>query len=136
MKFAALIDPALQNDLYAERPWLFSPILCAMNTVNVSLTNNPMSNPAEPVAVPHDNANESLLTPWIWKNGQELHEDSTHLFPNTEIPPFANSEFSERRKHFQRDMNRQSLMFKTDRIYNMEVFSCLLMIDFCPFYRF
>ncbi|KAH9271273.1 hypothetical protein BASA83_006595 [Batrachochytrium salamandrivorans] len=35
LKFANLIDPALQADIYADKPWLFSPILCSMNVVNV-----------------------------------------------------------------------------------------------------
>jgi len=35
MKFANLIDPALSADIYAEKPWLFSPLLCSMNIVNV-----------------------------------------------------------------------------------------------------
>ncbi len=35
IKFANLIDPALLTDVYAAKPWLFSPTLCAMNVVNV-----------------------------------------------------------------------------------------------------
>ncbi|KAJ3275736.1 hypothetical protein HDV01_007203 [Terramyces sp. JEL0728] len=35
IKFANLIDPALQVDIYSETPWLYSPILCSMNIVNV-----------------------------------------------------------------------------------------------------
>lgn len=35
IKFANLIDPALLTDVYAAKPWLYSPTLCAMNVVNV-----------------------------------------------------------------------------------------------------
>lgn len=35
IKFANLIDPALLTDLYSDAPWLYSPILCSMNIVNV-----------------------------------------------------------------------------------------------------
>ena len=35
IKFANLIDPALTTDLYSDTPWLYSPILCSMNVVNV-----------------------------------------------------------------------------------------------------
>jgi hypothetical protein len=42
MKFATLIDPALQTDVYADSPWIFSPILCSMNTVNVVKSAKPI----------------------------------------------------------------------------------------------
>jgi hypothetical protein len=35
IKFANIIDPALEADLYAEKPWFQSPIFCAMNILNV-----------------------------------------------------------------------------------------------------
>ncbi|RKO88451.1 hypothetical protein BDK51DRAFT_32657 [Blyttiomyces helicus] len=52
IKFANLIDPALKTDLYAEKPWLFSPMLCSMNIVNVEKANAPVVNahPSDPKA--------------------------------------------------------------------------------------
>ena len=35
MKFATMIDAALQSDIYAEKPWVYSPLLCSMNICNV-----------------------------------------------------------------------------------------------------
>lgn len=35
MKVAAMIDPAMQSDLYGESPWFLSPMLCSMNACNV-----------------------------------------------------------------------------------------------------
>ena len=34
MKFATVIDGALQSDIYAEKPWVYSPLLCSMNFCN------------------------------------------------------------------------------------------------------
>ncbi|KAJ3311322.1 hypothetical protein HDV04_004130 [Boothiomyces sp. JEL0838] len=42
IKFANLIDPALQVDIYSETPWLYSPILCSMNIVNVVKATRPV----------------------------------------------------------------------------------------------
>ena len=35
MKFATMIDAALQSDIYADKPWVYSPMLCSMNFCNV-----------------------------------------------------------------------------------------------------
>ncbi|KAI9339682.1 hypothetical protein BDR26DRAFT_820846 [Obelidium mucronatum] len=43
MKFANMIDPALLADLYAEKPWLYSPMLCSMNIANVVKASTPGS---------------------------------------------------------------------------------------------
>ncbi|KAI8914868.1 hypothetical protein DFJ77DRAFT_500774 [Powellomyces hirtus] len=51
MKFANLIDPALKSDVYAEKPWLWSPALCSYNVVNVTKATTPVSNahPSRPI---------------------------------------------------------------------------------------
>ncbi len=33
LKFAHLIDPSLKADLHSAKPWLLSPLICAMNTL-------------------------------------------------------------------------------------------------------
>ncbi|KXS17095.1 hypothetical protein M427DRAFT_122185 [Gonapodya prolifera JEL478] len=35
LKFAGLIDPAIAYDIYADRPWILSPMFCSMNIVDV-----------------------------------------------------------------------------------------------------
>ncbi|KAJ3303947.1 hypothetical protein HDU93_006439, partial [Gonapodya sp. JEL0774] len=35
LKFASLIDPAIAYDVYADRPWVLSPVFCSMNIVDV-----------------------------------------------------------------------------------------------------
>ncbi|KAI8826998.1 NADH(P)-binding-domain-containing protein [Fimicolochytrium jonesii] len=42
IKFANLIDPALKSDIYADKPWLWSPALCSYNIVNVTKASAPV----------------------------------------------------------------------------------------------
>ena len=42
MKVATMIDPALTTDVFADRPWIFSPLVCSMNTINVKKTEKPI----------------------------------------------------------------------------------------------
>jgi hypothetical protein len=52
MKFANLIDPALQSDVYADKPWLFSPMLCSMNILHILKANSEILNAAPTIEVP------------------------------------------------------------------------------------
>ncbi|KAJ3278103.1 hypothetical protein HK104_002649 [Borealophlyctis nickersoniae] len=51
LKFANLIDPALKSEIYSDTPWLYSPMLCSMNIVNVEKAKGPVVNahPSESV---------------------------------------------------------------------------------------
>lgn len=49
MRFANLIDPALITDVFAESPWIFSPLLCSMNTINVVQSSKLLTNVAPSV---------------------------------------------------------------------------------------
>ncbi|KAJ3322138.1 hypothetical protein HDV06_003589 [Boothiomyces sp. JEL0866] len=51
---ANLIDPSLKADLYSQKPWLLSPLLCSMNVISV-----------QPPA--HKNGEE--FGSWPWKQG-------------------------------------------------------------------
>lgn len=51
MKFANLIDPALTTDVFAPSPWVFSPLLCSMNTVNAAKTSKPIVGAAPSIKV-------------------------------------------------------------------------------------
>jgi hypothetical protein len=35
VKFATLIDPAIQVDMFCDKPWFYSPLVCSMNTMRV-----------------------------------------------------------------------------------------------------
>ncbi len=142
VKFANYIDPALQTDLYADKPWLYSPMLCSMNAVNVeklALGEPPakvvpgkssqlpksarasvdeLSAPAS--AVQSTPSADEILGKWRWGGETELQEDNRLLFESTEVP-FDSSNIAERRKYFQKQKNRQAESFKPDRVYHLEV---------------
>ncbi|KAI9099510.1 hypothetical protein DFS34DRAFT_693906 [Phlyctochytrium arcticum] len=80
MKFANVIDPALKNDVYADKPWLWSPALCSMNIVNVVKATSPIVN-AHPAAEPKSTSPDAAPTKG----------------PDTQQPKRPNSELSKRR---------------------------------------
>lgn len=131
MKFANLIDPALTTDMYAEKPWLFSPFLCAMNIVNVENTVTPLPNDLDdqiscestniPTHPTRKDIPKKLFGDWVWRDNNELVEDNLNLFPAGEEREFASDDIAERRKYFQKQKNRNSLVFKQNKIYHFEV---------------
>jgi hypothetical protein len=141
IKFANLIDPALATDIYAEKPWLYSPMLCSMNIVNVgkmelqvapkrvaSLDALPKSakSSSDELSVnaallKTEPSIDQIVGKWIWGNQVELQEDNQLLFEDFQSVPFDSSNIPERRKYFQNKKNRQQESFKTDRVYNLEV---------------
>ncbi|TPX30952.1 hypothetical protein SmJEL517_g05628 [Synchytrium microbalum] len=144
MKFANLIDPALAADLYADKPWLYSPMLCAMNILNVRKAPRPLPSPDalskafEGLSVSKSNPHEiainalKLTTPptpadivgnWEWGGENELKEDSGLLLPKGEDAPFAPTSVSDRRKHFQKAASRKVVCFKPEFVYNFEIFA-------------
>ncbi|KAJ3115840.1 hypothetical protein HDU96_011028 [Phlyctochytrium bullatum] len=103
VKFANYIDPALITDMYSDRPWLYSPMLCSMNTVNVVKAPSPVVGaaplpikPTDPplraggkeISVPSAKAAaagvdpEKVLGKWEWGGEVELKEENTMLIPD------------------------------------------------------
>ncbi|KAJ1556592.1 hypothetical protein HK096_000031, partial [Nowakowskiella sp. JEL0078] len=152
IKFANLIDPALETDIYSEQPWLFSPCLAAMNIVNVQPATHPVKNaaPADivilsasggplnspltakfeyetsaPAKSVTENPNpDQLLGEWEWGGVNELIEDNNLLLPDLrDDPPFPQDGITERRRHFGKASNMKEIVFTPDYIYNMEIFA-------------
>ncbi|KAJ3008315.1 hypothetical protein HKX48_008651 [Thoreauomyces humboldtii] len=63
MKFASLIDPALKSDVYAEKPWLWSPALCSYNLVNVTRASGPVQGAHPSIATDKTSGTEEHLGP-------------------------------------------------------------------------
>ncbi|KAJ3354346.1 hypothetical protein HDU83_005501 [Entophlyctis luteolus] len=112
MKFANMIDPALLSDLYSDKPWLYSPALCAMNIANVvkapspasAITNvaqssalrattpKPLYKPegASETSTSRDKALrsggtvdvENILGSWDWGDEKDLPESNELLLPD------------------------------------------------------
>ncbi|TPX39212.1 hypothetical protein SeMB42_g06406 [Synchytrium endobioticum] len=146
MKFANLIDPALAADLYADKPWLYSPMLCAMNIMNVRKAPGPLPSPDTlakafeglsldkkqyhkgEVAIHSAKMTKhptpiDILGVWEWGGDHELKEDSGLLLPIDEDSPFGPTNVSDRRKHFQKASHRKVICFKPDLVYNFEIFA-------------
>lgn len=142
IKFANLIDPALQTDLYGEKPWLFSPMLCAMNIVNVKPNSTPLPSGKPEISHPSSQQPdaEKLLCKWEWVGEKDLAEDNSLLLPpipsptlsdgfiedddnhsNTSSELFASDDIANRRKYFQKKEHRMKPVFKPDHVYNFEV---------------
>ncbi|KAJ3201997.1 hypothetical protein HK099_002026 [Clydaea vesicula] len=128
IKFATLIDPALQTDIYCDKPWLYSPLLCAMNIVKINKNEVMPLVRNETTSCP---SSECLLTPspkellgeWVWKGENDLMEDNRLLLPEVMQNVFASDDIAERRKYFQKAENREKKVFLKDRVYNFEIFA-------------
>ncbi|KAI8928416.1 hypothetical protein BC831DRAFT_397511 [Entophlyctis helioformis] len=117
LKFANLIDPALQADMYGEKPWLFSPILCSMNrdpSKDVSLSTAKVTTKPSPA---------EILGEWTWHGTAELEEDNALLVGDDKEATFPPNAIAERRKHYQKAKTRKNTIFKPDLIYNFEIFA-------------
>ncbi|KAJ3088980.1 hypothetical protein HK102_007479 [Quaeritorhiza haematococci] len=153
IKFANLIDPALATDIYSNTPWLFSPMLCAMNIVNVQEASHPVVGAATKeemaaldtksekvtvpaVVIPIDKqaskpshlvdskpSPTDLLGEWVWGGDQCLDENNALLLPNAAEQPFPSDGIAERRKYFQKPKNAQELVFRPDKVYHLEIFA-------------
>ena len=151
MKFATLIDPALQNDLYCEKPWVFSPMLCSMNLVDIKPCNKPLKGaaPADKSGGPdvaykppssafisstYEKNKNDELGEWIWFDDTMLQENNTLLNPDPSKPNFDKDSVADRRKYYQKQKHRLNTKFLPDKIYNFEVLG--IDVDFCSIYGF
>lgn len=156
LKFASLIDPALEYDVYCEKPWLLSPLLCSMNILNVQKAPSPTpsncapligknvdpnfkpnlanftSGPADKVVI-QPSGNE-VLGKWEWGKNHWLEENNALLL-SEDRKAFPSDGVSERRKYFQKPKNRQNTKFTPDKLYNFEVKIWHLIQDFCTLFR-
>lgn len=152
VKFANYIDPALITDMYADRPWLYSPMLCSMNTVNVVRATSRVTGgasgvigPTEPplrkgpgseVAMARSKANavggleagkatpDKVVGLWEWGGEKELKEANKLLLPDSvDTPYFGDEDVAERRKYFNKKEHRENMKFTPDYVYNLEIFA-------------
>jgi hypothetical protein len=105
------IDPGLEADLYAEKPWAWSPVLCTMNSIAVRALS-----PEDGTGLPPLNTSDYDVT-------RPLPERNSLLF-NDDMPRSA----SERRTYFALSANRQMVQLSPDYEYIMEF--CNGLIDF------
>ncbi|KAF9950029.1 hypothetical protein BGZ70_001531 [Mortierella alpina] len=75
LKILHFLDPAVQVDLFGDKPYIRSPLIVAMNTVRVSSLN--VQNPGAQTTTAED---EKLVPPWTSPNGEHVLEDTRLLF--------------------------------------------------------
>ncbi|KAF9169609.1 hypothetical protein BGX21_010208 [Mortierella sp. AD011] len=83
LKFIQFIDPGLKANIYADRPWAFSPLIATMNTVNVSGWHIDEATQRRVDQDGQDKDREHLeneLPPWPSPDGEHIVEDTTILF--------------------------------------------------------
>jgi hypothetical protein len=146
-----VIDPALLTDLYSDTPWLYSPILCAMNIVNVQPASESINSivptkscrlstsSSESISLAGPDLSDPNRQKTDLKNqvsfatfnkdapaglGKWVHgemPEDTTLLFSSSSPPFPTDSIHGRRKYFQSAKARKSLILSPDNIYNMEV---------------
>ncbi|KAH9462543.1 hypothetical protein MJO28_002679 [Puccinia striiformis f. sp. tritici] len=89
LKAISYIDPSLENDLYADKPWAWSPLLATMNYIRIDRLE----------------ADDSPLPPW--ESATRPVEDCSSLLEGN---PTNISKPHLRRKFFSSAVNRQAIM--------------------------
>ncbi|KAG0143505.1 hypothetical protein CROQUDRAFT_661124 [Cronartium quercuum f. sp. fusiforme G11] len=105
VKAISYIDPGFSSDLYADKPWAWSPLLATMNLINTQ-------------KLPAD---DSPLPEW---DGHRPREDCSTLMPKAMSPPKAHV----RRKHFSVQANREEITLGPRGFLNAEF--CNGFLDF------
>jgi len=106
------IDPSLECDLHAEKPWSRSPLIATMNTVSImKLSGNTAVKAESPAPLP----------PWPSPNGEHVEENTA-----AGIPQNHHMETGERRKFLKDAAHRQSVAVTPDQVYDFDFFNPFL----------
>ncbi|KAI1320129.1 hypothetical protein EDD11_002101, partial [Mortierella claussenii] len=152
VKFFKALDPGLQLDVQGENPYFISPLLGAMNTVNVS--HQPIANVAtslssrtqmiasesteeqQPTLAPTSQlllpSSSSLPNSWLpaWPslNGENLVEDTSLIVLEEDVKKKAKivKDAGARRSHFTKQKNVSRHRFTTNQVYGFELFNPFL----------
>ncbi|KAH8556377.1 hypothetical protein BGW37DRAFT_448052 [Umbelopsis sp. PMI_123] len=102
LRFAKWFDPAIELDLYADKPKAFSPLVVTMNTLKVQVSPN-------------------TLPPWPSSSGERIDED----------PSIFNIEAGQRRKVLCDSGKRKNFKIKPDMVFTMDFYNGYLNFDKC-----
>lgn len=106
------IDPSLECDLHADKPWSRSPLIATMNTVSImNLSGNTAVRPDAPAPLP----------PWPSPNGEHVEENTA-----AGIPQNRHMETGERRKHLKDAANRKAVQVLPSQVYDFDFFNPFL----------
>jgi hypothetical protein len=107
MSFAKWFDPALELDLYADKPKAFSPLIVTMNTLNVQKS-------------------PGKLPPWPSPTGERINEDAS-ILDVTE---------GERRKVLCVKSKRENTKITPDMVFSMDFYNVYLDFDKASGWKF
>ncbi|KAJ1549658.1 hypothetical protein HK096_011206, partial [Nowakowskiella sp. JEL0078] len=138
IKIAQWLDPSLRADLYADKPWIMSPFVTAMNSLAVYDEASPevwdgrsiedtakgRSNKVTPMGgmpVILQNANGGIeKTAGVWSfHSRMIPEDTDGLFE--ENSPGLVS-YEKRKKYFAEEKNRERAVILPNKIYAMDFY--------------
>jgi len=106
------IDPSLECDLHAEKPWSRSPLIATMNIVSImKLSGNTAVKPDAPAPLP----------PWPSPNGEHVEENTAAGIPQTH-----HMETAERRKLLKDAAQRKAIAVTPDQVYDFDFFNPFL----------
>ncbi|KAF9388115.1 hypothetical protein CPB97_001566 [Podila verticillata] len=130
-EFVKFFDPGVEGDIEGEKPWVFSPLIVTMNTINVShLVTDGVDMGASPA--------NRVLPPWPSTGGEHIVENTAILFRETkeeggeatcvDLTPsnLIATNASKRRSHFSKAEHRTKLMYKPDQVFGLDFFNPIL----------
>jgi hypothetical protein len=105
------IDPSLEADLHADKPWARSPLIATMNTV--AIHNSPVESisPNSPAPLPE----------WPSLNAKHVVEETS-----AGIPQNHHMEVNERRKYFKEVSHRQGCIVSPNQVYDFDFYNPFL----------
>jgi hypothetical protein len=99
-KFAKWFDPAIELDLYADKPTAYSPLVVTMNTIDVQKCTDE-------------------LPPWPSPDGERIPEDALLLQVTT----------GDRRKLLSTQSKREEIKISPDMVFSMDFYNPYLDFD-------
>ncbi|RKO87151.1 hypothetical protein BDK51DRAFT_21511, partial [Blyttiomyces helicus] len=117
LKIAKWLDPALDADLYADKPWIFSPLVSAMNSMGVAPAD---AVPSDAAPAKSDTPADPLLGKWSY-HSHMVPEDATLLFTDRASAPSLTA-YEKRKKFFADPKNRRAVTFSPELVYCMDFY--------------
>ncbi|CAG8537004.1 17932_t:CDS:2 [Cetraspora pellucida] len=109
LKILEWIDPALEADIYSDKPWAYSPLLFTTNSARVVQDSNDCND----------------LPPWPSPNGEHLKDDTIY---DPIIGSLVATDVTSRKQYFSSKENRMNFKITEDQVWDFDFFNSY--IDF------
>lgn len=108
------VDATMEGDVYADEPYLYSPILSSMNILQIGGKGQSISEVGEGAGEKVGTGDESAL---IFKEGAQA--DGQEVREKSGMP----SDNSQRKRHYQQLQPRKDFIFEKDRAFACDFFN-------------